>query len=1022
MDQDYFYLYQSIYTSKFQNCNQFLFAGWFKIKEIIQSDQEMTFQFIKLTSNMQNNQLQNQNLSPLQLFYKLQQNLNKIIITTYSYTIPSVSLDFTNDPFLIITEFQISNNIQLWHLLYVKMIEDTLDISINFFENRQAYEYKTQIIVKQFHQIYFKLFLGNLQESTTNYLNIMGRNIYFFNCNQNFQIQNCHLSCGECDGPTNQDCLSCSLESKRVYFPQFKQCLCPYNTIDYNDECLSYSELGFQVISNEEQNEGCLYGQFELNGSCYQCPGQINSQAITCLECVLNPKDWFSDPQCATYIYLNQDGSTSEIKESFLQIEPKYFFTFNGEDLELCLECEQSSLTNLENIDQNMAAKQQSFKSLCTSERSQQQCYKCSFSNCKKCGQLITEQVCFICEEYYELVDGHCNIWTIGVLKENNNCLSPYYISSTKECKKCSIDHCIYCFEYVLDNLELTTLYRKFKLFNGDDNIQVGCAMCQDGYIFDFRVGLCLKQTPNIEFCLRSYISEEGTEKCTLSSKQDFSVAREIVNCEKFISNCIQCFLTMQSILRCIICKEGYTSSTSEVNGQCTLSKLPYQVISIEGNSVDKDVWVERIQSFMGSYLPNSYFYPFPVSTYLNTEIPIQCKEGYSIIKFSFCSQYCDSNCQECQLPKYWSKFSCNKCPLNYFKQNQRVQINGICQTCSLLCSFCQSRNITEITQASPYFISTQDNEVFTKKCYLPAQDPNIKIQPKQLSPQYCLDKSCKNNFLYQYYAISCVQRWFLTENVLNQANIKYLNQVGVQKFIIQLDLPNTKFDCNIGFDIDAQFLRQQLFSLQETKLIINNNNGYFNLGFGNLYYFLNFDMFEIFNSTMDFTDFSLNFGDTKLKLKMKDILFIGSNIDQSSLFLNSNQFSEVELVNITIRNVVFSSYSFIHLDSLQFSSQLRIQRLLIQNSTFVNSNLFLMINTQLSIQIQEPQIENCTLINSSIINLQSNLFFIKYQQQLSRIVYQNTNPTYYIFLGQPSWKLQTSLFMGILYKILLFL
>ncbi|CAD8188935.1 unnamed protein product [Paramecium octaurelia] len=987
MDSDYFSLYQSIYSSKFQNCNQFLFTGWFKIKEIIQTDSEMTFQFIKLTSNMQNDQLQNENLSPLQLFYKLSQNLNTIIITTYSYTFPSVKLDFTNDPFLITKEFQILNKISLWHLLYVKLVEDTLDISINFFENRQAYEYKTQIIVKQFHQIYFKLFLGNLLESTTNYLNIMGRNLYFFNCNQNFQIQNCHLSCGECDGPTNQDCLSCTLESKRVYFPQYKQCLCPYDTIDYDDECLGYQDFGFQVISNEEQNEGCLYGQFELNGSCYQCPGQLNSQAITCLECVLNPKGWSSDPYCDTYIYLNQDGSTSEIMESTLSIEPKYYFTFNGEDLELCLECEQHSLTNLESIYQDMVAKQQSFKSLCVSERSQQQCYQCSIPNCKRCGLLMTDQVCFICEEYYDLVDGFCSTWTIGSFKQNNFCLSPYYTSSTKECKKCSIDNCIYCFEYVLDNLELTTLYRNFKLFNGDDNVQVGCAMCQDGYIFDFRVRLCLKQTPNIEFCLRSYISEEGTEKCTLSSKQDFSVAREIVNCEKFISNCIQCFLTVQSILRCIICKEGYTSSTSEVNGQCTISKLPYQAISIEGNWIDKDMWVQRIQSFMGLYLPNSYFYPFTISPYLNKEIAISCKEGYSLVQSSSCSQYCDSNCQDCQ-PE-GSQFFCNKCPLNYFKHNQRVQINGICQTCSLLCAFCQSRNITEINQTSPYFISTQDIDVFSKKCYLPSQDPNIIIQPHQLIPTYCLDKTCKNNFLYQQYNSACDQGWFMIQDLLNQASIKYLNQVGVQRFIIQLDVPTSDFYCSYGININGLFLRQKLFSLQETNLIINGNRSNFRLGMGKFNSILNFDMFEFSNLTMVLDNIQLNFGDTKVKLKMKDILFIGKNIDQSSLFLNSNQFSGVELVNITIRNVVFSSSSFIHLDSLQFKSELYIETLLIQNSTFVNSNLFLMINNQLSIQIQKLQIENCTLINSTIINLQSNLF-IDSLNQISTVVMKN--------------------------------
>ena len=43
--------------------------------------------------------------------------------------------------------------------------------------------------------------------------------------------------------------------------------------------------------------------------------------------------------------------------------------------------------------------------------------------------------------------------------------------------------------------------------------------MCKDGYVFDFRINLCVKRIPKIESCLRSYINNEGTEKCTLSTK-----------------------------------------------------------------------------------------------------------------------------------------------------------------------------------------------------------------------------------------------------------------------------------------------------------------------------------------------------------------------------------------------------------------------------------------------------------------------------------------------------------------------
>ncbi|CAD8100237.1 unnamed protein product [Paramecium primaurelia] len=946
IDSDYNYLNTSIYTSQFQNCDSLIFSGWFKINEIIQIDKEMTFQFIKLTSNMQNNQLQNQNISPLQLFYKLSQDLNEIIITSYSYTFPSVTLDFTNDPFLITQKFKITNNIQLWHLLYVKLVEDIWDLNIKFYEKQQVYEYKTQIIVKQFHQIFYKLYLGNLQQSTSNYLNIMGRNLYFFNCNQNFQQKNCHQSCGECDGPTYQDCLSCSIESQRIYLPEYKQCVCPYYTIDEDNKCMSYLDFDFKLISNVEYNEGCNYGQFELNGSCQQCPGLLNSQTIGCLECVMNPTDWQRSPFCETHLYLNQDGSTSELKKQY-QMSRQYF-TFNGINLELCSQCQESSLTNQNNINQDIAYKQESFKKFCFSESSLDQCYICNIQYCKVCVVLITKQVCLSCQDMHILNDDHCTMFSLGKIEENN-CLSPYYISSTKECKLCTIENCIYCFEYVVDNLTLTTLQKNFQQFNGDDDIQVGCAMCKDGYVFDFRINLCVKQTPKIESCLRSYINNEGTEKCTLSTKSDFSISREIVNCEQFISNCLQCFLTVQSILRCIICKEGYTTSITEVNGQCIISQKPNQIISIQGNSYLKDAWMQRIQSFMGSFLPNSYFYPLSLQTYQIEEIAITCKEGYKLAKLRYCVQYCDSNCQECKLSSSKTEYFCYKCSLDYFKQNQRVQIEGICQTCSLLCAYCQSKSNDEIIQTSPNFIQTSGNQIFSKNCYIPTQDPNIIILPKQFIPIYCLDQSCQNNLLYVFQNQMCSEERFLLYYLLTNANIKYLNQVGVQKIIIQIEYPIATKQCNGGIQINSISLKENIFSLKKTTLIINGNAALFNKTSYN-YLIENFDTIQISNFTMILDNSSLNFGNSMLKLIMKNIIFIGDQQQQERLLLNSNQLNNIDLVNITISNAFFSQSSFFHIDSLEFKEQLHIDTFLILNSTFINSNLFLIKNSQLSI------------------------------------------------------------------------
>ncbi|CAD8177360.1 unnamed protein product [Paramecium octaurelia] len=270
--------------------------------------------------------------------------------------------------------------------------------------------------------------------------------------------------------------------------------------------------------------------------------------------------------------YLNQDGRTTSLEQEYYQFTSKPYFTFNGINLELCLECQEASLTNLENINQDMVNKQEPLKSFCVSQISSQSCSKCRFASCKTCTILITGQVCLYCEKFSSLEDGQCTMVAAGQRQENN-CISAYYLSSTKECKICSIEDCIYCFEYAVDDLTLTTLYLNFNQFNGDDNIQVGCAMCK-----------------------------KVTQHQHLKSMANANQAQSH-------------------------------------NNRQVQKKISYV----------KDAWVQRIQSFMGSFLPNSYFYPI-LQYFQRDEIAISCREGYQLVKFKYCAQYCDSNCYDCKV------------------------------------------------------------------------------------------------------------------------------------------------------------------------------------------------------------------------------------------------------------------------------------------------------------------------------------------------------------------------------------
>ncbi|CAD8215374.1 unnamed protein product [Paramecium octaurelia] len=85
--------------------------GMQKLKKLLRKTIEFIFPYLKLAVNLEDPILSGDNLSPLQIQYRFSNFQNQIIVTTYSYTFPMVSIDFSNNPFLIMKSFNISHNI-----------------------------------------------------------------------------------------------------------------------------------------------------------------------------------------------------------------------------------------------------------------------------------------------------------------------------------------------------------------------------------------------------------------------------------------------------------------------------------------------------------------------------------------------------------------------------------------------------------------------------------------------------------------------------------------------------------------------------------------------------------------------------------------------------------------------------------------------------------------------------------------------------------------------------------------------
>ncbi|CAD8122023.1 unnamed protein product [Paramecium sonneborni] len=956
-DQDIKTQFKKEMISDNQNCDSFVILGWFKIQEILSQDNQFIYPFIKLTSIFENPSLTNDNLSPLQIQYHISDIQNQIIVTTYSYTFPIVSIDLSNNPFLIVKTIDVGNSIKLWHQIQVKLMRNQLDIQIKFYEQFVIHEYSYQLEVHQFQQQQFKLQYGNIQQLKSNYLHILIRNFFFSNCDQTFSEQNCHSNCQECDGPTNEDCLSCPLESKRIYLPEHKACICPYNTID-DQTCIGYEDTNLQFIDEPFISNECKYGYFELDNECQKCPSIIRKDLIICVECLQNPKSFSQDPYCKYDLYVNQLNLTEILQWSYpaqlyfdgnnIIAFADYIFTTINDSDNLYLDFLQKSLYPQFNDENQMSLK------------------------------LNTE-----CEELYLSIEGvKCKLCSFQKILENGNCIfltestricqTPYYLSSANQCKLCPKINCIYCFEYqngISDSFK-STLYKNFESFNVEEQINVGCAMCEDGFIYDFMIGECLRQQPKIESCLRSFINQDGIEICTLSSQTDFSIAPEIINCEKYHSNCLQCVLLSKSKVQCIICKEGFISSI--VTGNCYESQNDNNensIYVIQGEHWQGDGYIQLIQSFMMQYLPDQYYYSY--TTELIQEFPIKCKNGYQLSKSFSCIKYCSSDCLNCQ--STYNNFICLKCPLNYYRKHIIVEILGQCITCSNLCQYCQERTEEEITALNSYFQLQESNAQFLMKCLKPIDDPNIIVNPYLGNVKYCFNESCYNRFSFsQYFQFCSLDRYqkYLYEQKIN---FIYCNLIGVDEMTINYIF---EFDSTCKFTKSLELLnrlKQKIFYLRKTNMILS--SVYHSIWISHYQTtILNYDSVEIKNISLQLYDsFIVQNANNKVDITLKNIVLVYGNFSDKQI-IQTQVYGNILFQDFKIINYIFINSSFFRFQKQSNPISITIQKLTIKNCILDNSTLFQINNIQATITIENILIENCSIFNSSFFSLQTDL------------------------------------------------
>ncbi|CAD8075937.1 unnamed protein product [Paramecium primaurelia] len=905
------------FVSQQINCQQFLFSSWIKIKEIYSQQDEFVYQLFKLSGNFQNPYMIQDNLCAFQLFYKFSSQGNQIIFKTYSYTFPSLNIDFSNNSFLKTEIFDIDCDIQLWHYILVQKFDTSISISITFYQNYDQMKLNKNLEVKQYNMVQFKLLYGNILQSKSNYLEISIIDLKFINCPDNDQPQiNCHPTCKECDGPTKEDCLSCFELSNRIYLPDFKECICEYGTIDQNDQCIHFLNLNFILIQEIPLKKECLYGYFELNDNCFQCPSIINNNIITCLECVQNPSKWNQTLLCETILLTDKNGNiTNYLTNQNLQ------YIQIGNDIQFCFGCDQKNPT-YNQFDQIESIFK--FKRFCQSLEND--CYSCA-EGCLKC-QL--QKINLYCSEE------QVNIPT-SFYKTDYPCQPPNFIDFYEKCFTCQIQHCLYCFNYLANDPTKTTLGFYQENYLVDEEIKVGCAQCTEGFIYDFKKGQCINKKPTQENCLRSFINLNDREICTLSAINDFSFALEMINCQIHIFNCLRCIQTLQQILKCLICEDGYLVSSR--TGICT--KCPFETTKqcFEDNTLDPWKWL--VQGFTIQFLPNRPI--FTGFVYRPKQLITECLHGYENIR-NECKIYCDETCSVCEPNPINKTFFCGKCKLNYYKEPQRVQLDGKCINCPSLCQVCQERPKEEINKINPYFIITPENLKYTYRCIQKILNHQVQIDPNLNIAQYCYQDNCNYNLELNFGDFDCSRLNFVHADLERYYNYQYFNEIGLQQWTLSL---HTREFCefNDPEQLIENTVKENIFSIQFIRLKFQGTS---------MPIKLNIDQFK----------FSLIKFD---QIIMSDLIF---DIEREIIFIfqNRNLPVDLKMLNMQFYSIANSPISM----SIQGENILNVnlQDISIFNINFENQVIFNLVGTDQSDHFK------FIILNQRIVYLEILLYF----------------------------------------------
>ncbi|CAD8087563.1 unnamed protein product [Paramecium sonneborni] len=1019
----------------------YVLNGWLKLNHLSHFQLE-TVIFRITSSDNYNDDLYFGDQQALLKYYQNNNPINNgLEISTYSYQFPLKRKQKTDNNQKVSQfgeEFQ--ELLINWH--YFDYQVGTLNnngqpiLQIYFPTINEIRQYKWSEPIQHFKQTnYYILFGGDHYSKTFMSGYASGINIEFFCEPQEilFSLQ-CHYSCLTCDGPTSQNCLSCSEISFRQFQETQRTCQCQKGFLDLDDqmECKSALQELFHISKQEielkcskpgqsdchDQNIQCDFGYFEYNNNCIQCPFQkeaLQGTKIFCLNCITEPKDFAKTLLCS------QDAETYFTNIDYVfKIKDK--FSHQSSPFEIQLDENQNYIVKLslslkiqEGCKEGYFLKENKCypcSEMCLRCQSSSECYCCidgffadsnkqcrECKNCKTCSSL---EFCLSCNEgqqwhYYNCITcGHnCKSCDYnGYCLQCNESPSLYYVSlDGKNCRECNIENCIYCFEYIYNGgLYYTNLDLKFNIINYDIfSVFFSCALCKENYFFNSNSQKC-ELKPLNDDCDFAIIFTDSTQKCIISSKNIDAVQNIDCLTLQYCKQCIKNYNQNDSF--CILCEDGYYSSL--LTGQCKQCAIICKTC-IEQNKQQQDFWKwdikathQLFQNLNNNRLIENY------ETIMNLEqICTSCQIGYVLYKHQ-CIKDCDKTCEKCEIINEQS--TCVQCHETQSGFLKSINSKGICQQCPFNCVACLDRTKEEIYEINPYFIMTNLNEQFTRKCFEKTRKINEyenyfydsytqQINTCNLYNQcynkilikqnlYCddgqyntlkYDAILKGDKLFEYKNIwirNLFEEGLYFTKLETPSLYKYLNEISIREVEYQFTLiQNEITECFFTqFNQINQKIQQNVFTLQQVNILFIGEaqptvlRVFSNLTFSN------------------FTTISFH----KIQFRFSRFSYDSIKLDYFPVSL----FSIKKSISLRIINCTFTNYDDTETNySLTIKSNipytLYIEDLIISKFYIYNSDIFV-LTAQESLTKNSIQLKNVLIIDSYFYNSS----FLKFQAQ----------------------------------------